>query len=104
MVEGAVLTVEGAVLTLEPALLPLHQVWELTRSGAASWMPSRGNRVLGATVSSAVGDGILQARILEWVAMPFSGELNAGLLHLPHWQASSLPLTPPGKPRPDAAK
>ena len=48
--------------------------------------------------------GILQARILEWVAMPFSGELNAGLLHLPHWQASSLPLTPPGTPRPDAAK
>ena len=39
--------------------------------------------------------GILQARILEWVAMPFSSgpsrpwESNLGLLH---WQEDSLPL------------
>ena len=48
--------------------------------------------------------GILQARILEWVAAPSSrgsspprdGTLS--LLLLQHWQAGSLPLTPPGKP------
>ena len=48
--------------------------------------------------------GILQARILEWVAMPSSRvssrprdrtHVSYGLLH---WQASSLPLVPPGKP------
>lgn len=30
------------MLTVEPALLPLPRLWELTRSGAACWMPSRG--------------------------------------------------------------
>ena len=48
--------------------------------------------------------GILQARILEWVAMPSSRgssqprdrtQVSFGLLH---WQAGSLPLVPPGKP------
>ena len=49
--------------------------------------------------------GILQARILEWVSMPFSKGIfltlgsNLCLLHLLHWQADSLPLAPPGKPR-----
>ena len=48
--------------------------------------------------------GILQARILEWVAVPsFRGILpiwgsNPHLLCLLHWQAVSLPLVPPGKP------
>ena len=47
--------------------------------------------------------GILQARILEWVAMPSSRDLpdpgvNSCLLHLLHWQADSLPWVPPGKP------
>ena len=47
--------------------------------------------------------GILQARILEWVAMPssrgsFQGS-NPRVLHLLHWQMGSLPLVPPGKPR-----
>ena len=49
--------------------------------------------------------GILQARILEWVALPFSRgssqlkSLKLGLLHLLHWQESFLPLAPPRKPR-----
>ena len=48
--------------------------------------------------------GILQARILEWVAMPFPGDLpNPGIepvsLMFLHWQAGSLPLVAPGKPR-----
>ena len=47
---------------------------------------------------------ILQARILEWIAMPYSREifltqgLNLCLLGLLHWWVGSLPLTPPGKP------
>ena len=50
--------------------------------------------------------GILQARILEWVAM-FSSRWsswvatqgsNPCLLCLLHWQVGSLPLAPPGKP------
>ena len=49
--------------------------------------------------------GILQARKLEWVAMPSSGGsshwfsqgFNSCLLHLLHWQAGSSPLAPPGE-------
>ena len=37
--------------------------------------------------------GILQVRILEWVAMP-----SSCLLHLLHWQSDSLPLVPPNRP------
>ena len=46
--------------------------------------------------------GILQARILEWVAMPSSKVIfqtqgsNPHLLCLLHWQAGPLPLVPPG--------
>jgi len=42
--------------------------------------------------------GILQARILEWIAIPFSRGIfsiqgsNLCLLHLLHWQVDSLPL------------
>ena len=51
--------------------------------------------------------GILQAKTLEWVAseFPFSRGIfqtqksNPHLLRLLHWQAGSLPLAPPGKPR-----
>ena len=43
--------------------------------------------------------GILQARILEWVAMPSSR--GSSLLEMeprsPAWQADSLPSEPPGK-------
>ena len=44
--------------------------------------------------------GILQARILEWVAMPSSGDLpDPGIepvsLSLLRWQVGSLPLAPP---------
>ena len=49
--------------------------------------------------------GILQARILEWVAIPSSkGSSQArDRTHISciclHWQVGSLPLMPPGKPR-----
>ena len=44
--------------------------------------------------------GILQARILEWVAFPFPGDLpNPGIeLRSPISQADSLPTEPQGKP------
>ena len=45
---------------------------------------------------------ILQARILEWVAISFfrgsSQGLNQCLLCLLHWQVGYLSLEPPGKP------
>ena len=49
-------------------------------------------------------DGILQARILEWVAMPFSRgssqprDRTPCFLCLLHWRVGSLPPAPPGKP------
>ena len=48
--------------------------------------------------------GILQARILEWVAMPSSRGSSrprdwTESLCLLHWRAGSLPLAPPGKPK-----
>jgi len=44
--------------------------------------------------------GILQARILEWVAMPSSGDLpDLGIEPTsPALQADSLPTEPPGRP------
>ena len=48
--------------------------------------------------------GILQARMLEWVAMPFSRgssqprDRTLSLFCLLRWQGGSLPLVPPGKP------
>ena len=48
--------------------------------------------------------GILQARTLEWVAVPSSrrssqprGQIRVSSVDL-HWQVDSLPLAPPGKP------
>ena len=45
--------------------------------------------------------GILQARIMEWVAIPSSrgsSQLRDGthVLCLLHWRGNSLPLAPPG--------
>ena len=46
--------------------------------------------------------GIIQARILEWVAVPSSGgsswHRDQTFFCLPFWEAQSLPLAPPGKP------
>ena len=44
--------------------------------------------------------GILQARLLEWVAFPFSGDLpNPGTeLRSPALQVDSSPAEPQGKP------
>ena len=49
--------------------------------------------------------GILQARVLEWVAISFSRGSSrptdwtcVSSIYM-HWQVGSLPLAPPGKPR-----
>ena len=42
--------------------------------------------------------GILQVRILEWVALPSSRGSKQSLLCLLHWQVGSLSLQPPGMP------
>ena len=43
--------------------------------------------------------GILPARIMEWIACPTLGDLPNPAIQLTlHWQSSSLPLAPPGKP------
>ena len=45
--------------------------------------------------------GILQARILEWVAVPSPGDLpkpGVELTSPADWQAGSLPLSPLGSP------
>ena len=57
---------------------------------------------MGCSSPCSSAHGILQARILEWVAMPsfraifLTQGLNLHLLCLLHWQAGSLPLPPPG--------
>ena len=45
--------------------------------------------------------GILQARILEWVAIPFSGDLTNPEIkpRSPTLQADPLPAEPPRKPK-----
>ena len=55
------------------------------------------------SVASSV-HGILEARILEWVAMPSSRGSpqptnRTQVTCLQHWQAGFLSLVPPGKPK-----
>ena len=52
------------------------------------------------SLSGSSGHGILQARILEWVAMPSRDLPHPGIepasLMSPHWQVGFAPLMPPG--------
>ena len=60
--------------------------------------------LIDCSLQGSSGHGILQARILGWVAMPSSKGIfltqgsNPGLVSLLCWQGGSLPLVPPGKP------
>ena len=60
---------------------------------------------VGCSLPGSSVHGILQARILEWFAMPslqgifLIQGLNQHFLGLLHWQVSSLPLAPSGKLR-----
>ena len=57
------------------------------------------------SLPASSAQGTFQARILEWVAISFSRgssqprDWTLHLLLLLHWQAGSLPLMPPGKPK-----
>ena len=74
--------------------------WPPLSRDLCAWVLSCFSHVHGPPISSV--HGILQARILEWVAMLFSifptQGSNLHLLCLLHWQACSLLLSPPGKP------
>ena len=52
---------------------------------------------VGCSLLGSSVHGILQARILEWVAVLSRGS-NLCLLCCLHWQVGSLPLAPPGNP------
>ena len=56
---------------------------------------------LGCSSPGSSVRGILQARILERVAISFSrgSSLPRDGTHVPYWQPGSLPLAPPGKPK-----
>ena len=87
--------------------------WRIPGMGEPGGLPSMGSHRVGhdrSDLAAAAADcsrqaplsmGVLQARILDWVAVfllqgifPTQG-LNPRLLH---WQADSLPLAPPGSP------
>ena len=62
---------------------------------------------MGCSLPGSCVHGILQARILEWAAVPSSrgssrprDRTSVSYVCLLHWQAGSLPLAPPGKPIP----
>ena len=65
---------------------------------------SDSGRAYGLQPSGSSVHGILQARILEWVAVPSSrgssgprDQTRESYIYL-HWQVGSLPLIPPRKP------
>ena len=80
---------------LLPLLVLLHSGWWFSRQVLSDSCNSVGDSPLGFSIH-----GISQARILEWVAMPFSrgssqSGIESGSLIL---QADSLPSEPTGKP------
>ena len=93
-----------------PALL---ETLELLQTHT-QWLQSRPTlcKPMDCSLPGSSVHGILQVRILEWVAMPssrasFSTQgLNPHRLCLLHWQVGSLPLAPPRKPfsRPRGAR
>ena len=85
-------------------------LWDLSSSDGVEICPHPRARVLNCDSMDCSPPGfsihgILQARILEWVACCPLGDLpNPGIepsiLCLLHWQVGSSPLVPPGKPHP----
>ena len=65
------------------------------------WAVSHSVQPMDGSLPGSSVHGILQARILEWVAIPFStGSSQPGIEpRAPALQADSLPSEPPGKPR-----
>ena len=75
------------------------RVLSLIHAKSLQSCPTLCNPIDGSPPGSPI-PGILQARTLEWVAMPSSRgsslprDQTGNLLHLLHWQAGSLPLAP----------
>ena len=67
--------------------------------------PALGDPMDGSPPGSSV-HGILQARILEWVVIPFSGDLPHPQIEprSPALQADALPSEPPGKVKEESEK
>ena len=78
----------------------IHFWWRKSEVKVAQSCPTLCNPMDCGLPGSSV-HGILQARILEWVAVPFSGDFpNPGIEpRSPALQADSLPAEPPGKPK-----
>ena len=95
-------TYSGKVLTLWAQSKALN-TWEVLLSLCAELLQSSPT-LFDPMDSSPPGSfvhGILQARFLEWVAMPSSRRSswpNLYLLRFLNWLVSSSPLAPPGKP------
>ena len=77
--------------------------WDPVRIRLLQSRPTPCNPMDGSPPGSSV-HGILQARILEWVAMPSSSgspqprdRTHVSYIYL-HWPAGSLPAAPPGDP------
>ena len=87
-------------------IIPISKIRRCVHTNSLQSCPTHCSSMDCSLPGSSV-HGILQARILEWVAMPSPpGEgifltqgSNLCLLCLLHWQAGSLPLAPPGKPQ-----
>ena len=75
-----------------PLLLLLLSCFSRVHLFATPWTIAR---------QAPLSTGILQARILEWVAMPSSRRSSQPAIEprSPAWQADSLPAKPQGKPK-----
>ena len=71
-----------------------HWLWVQSLQSCPTLCDPMDHSPLGCSVH-----GILQARILEWVAISSSSGSSQNCVScLLHWQAGSLPLAPSGKP------
>ena len=89
----------GGLLTVEPAGKPTTYCQEYYQSPGLSHVQLYAiPRTIACQALLSV-HGILQARILEWVAIPFQIQgSDQRLFCRLHWRADSLPPVPPGKP------
>ena len=90
MKETEMIRSHSDVTQTEPVLVPAKSIQSC---------PSLGNP-MDCSPPRSSGHGILQARILAWVAIPFSRDLpDPGIkLVSPELQVDSLLSEPPGKP------
>ena len=84
---------------------------EMRKAGSSESMPAKSLQLrltlcdpLDCSLTGSSVHGILQERLLKWVSMPSSRGSSRPrdrtlLFCLLHWQAGSLPLASPGKPR-----